>query len=435
MIWTYLDTWIVIIACLSAVSCALLGNFLVLRKMSMMGDAISHAVLPGIAIAFIVSGSRDSWMMFAGAVIAGILTALFTQGIHKLGKVDEGASMGIVFTSLFAIGLILINFAAHDVDLDPSCVLYGAIELAPLNTVEIGGIDIPRSVLSLGLVLIVNVILVSLFYKELKISSFDPALATTMGVNANLMHYALMVMVAITTVACFESAGSILVVAMFIVPAATAYLCTHRMSVMIFISLVVAVLMAVLGHVAAITIPQLWGFSDTITAGGISVVAAFIFILAVIFAPEQGVLSQRRNRFHVFLKTVEEDILGVLYRLNEAGNQGNEKNVKRFLYESLGVKRKSFNKALLNLVQNDRVQLKEGLLFLTETGETFARSIIRSHRLWEAYIYKHFNIPADHLHDAAERLEHITTKEMQDRLYKEAGETSDDPHGKPIPEK
>ena len=127
----HLDGWIVVAGMLCAMSCALLGNFLVLRRMSMMGDAISHAVLPGLAVAFLITGTRDSLPMFIGAAVVGVLTAVFTQWVNRFGKVEESASMGVVFTALFAIGLILIVRAADSVDLDPGCVLYGTISIAP----------------------------------------------------------------------------------------------------------------------------------------------------------------------------------------------------------------------------------------------------------------------------------------------------------------
>ncbi|HAW30949.1 MAG TPA: iron ABC transporter, partial [Planctomycetaceae bacterium] len=209
----YLDGWIIVAGILCSVATALLGNFLVLRKMSMLGDAITHAILPGLAAAFFISDSRSSLPMFVGAVIAGILTALFTEWIRGFGKVDEGASMGVVFTSLFALGLVMIVQAADHVDLDPGCVLYGAIELTPLDTVLIAGWEIPRVVAVLSIVLLINLLFVVCFLKELKLSSFDPALATTTGFNATLIHYTLMTLVAITAVASFETVGNILVVA------------------------------------------------------------------------------------------------------------------------------------------------------------------------------------------------------------------------------
>ncbi len=240
MAWTFLDTWIVITGVLSAMACALLGNYLVLRRMSMMGDAISHAVLPGLAIAFLVTGSRGSVAMLVGAVLIGLLTALLVQGLYRLSGLDRGAAMGVIFTTLFAIGLVLIRQAADYVDLDPSCVLYGAIELTPLDTTELLGFEIPRAALTSGGMLLINLLLVLAFYKELKITSFDPSLATTIGIDANRWHYVLMTMVAATTIVAFESVGSILVIAMLIVPGATAHLLTDRLSTMLIISLIIA---------------------------------------------------------------------------------------------------------------------------------------------------------------------------------------------------
>ena len=307
MTWYIIDTWIVLISILAAVACALLGNFLVLRKMSMMGDAISHAVLPGLAIAFLITGARASLTMFIGAAVVGILTALFTQWLSRFGKVDEGASMGIVFTTLFAVGLLLIVQAADHVDLDASCVLYGAIELTPLDVVwrpELFGsvLQVPRSALVLCTVCAVNLLFVVLFFKELRIASFDSELATTMGINANLMHYMLMTLVAITTVAAFEAVGSIIVIAMLIVPAATAHLLTDRLHWMVVISAIFAALSAALGHVSAIFLPGWMGIDPSVveatsTSGMMAVMAGVLFFIVLFCAPRQGIFVQKLGRF------------------------------------------------------------------------------------------------------------------------------------------
>ena len=289
-----LDGWIVAAGVLCAAACALVGSFLVLRRMSMMGDAISHAVLPGLAVAFLMTGSRASLPMFVGAAIAGVLTAMFTEWIRGAGKVDEGASMGVVFTTLFALGLLLVVQAADHVDLDPGCVLYGAIELTPLDTVQVGGHAIPRVVLTLGTVFLLNLTCVLLLYKELKISSFDPALATTLGINARWMHYLLMSLVALTAVAAFESVGNILVVAMLIVPAATAHLLTDRLSTMIALAVLFGAASAVLGHVGAIALPAAFGYQSTNTAGMMALMSGLFLALAMVFAPRQGILSRAR---------------------------------------------------------------------------------------------------------------------------------------------
>jgi len=291
-----LDGWIVVVGILCAVACALVGNFLVLRKMSMMGDAISHAVLPGLAIAFFITGSRANIPMFAGAAIVGVLTALFTEWVRGFGRVDESASMGLVFTTLFALGLLLIVQAADRVDLDPGCVLYGAVELTPLDTVSIAGIQVPRAALMLGIVLLVNLFCVVLFYKELKITAFDPNLATAMGINARAMHYLLMTLVAITTVAAFESVGNILVVAMLVVPAATAHLLTDRLSIMMILSALLAAAAAIFGHVGAIVVPDWFGYGSTSTAGMMAVAAGCLFTLAALLGPRHGLLGRFLRR-------------------------------------------------------------------------------------------------------------------------------------------
>lgn len=301
MTWFVIDTWIVVIGALAAIACALLGNFLVLRKMSMMGDAISHAVLPGLAIAFLVTGARASSAMFIGAAIVGLLTAVFTQWISRFGKVDEGASMGIVFTSLFALGLLLIVQAADQVDLDPGCVLYGAIELTPLDVVwrpSVFGqvIEVPRAALLLAGVTLLNLVFVIGFFKELRIVAFDPALADTMGIHSNRMHYLLMSLVAVTTVAAFEAVGSIIVIAMLIVPAATAHLLTDRLWSMVLLSTVFAAATAIFGHISALTVPGWFGFEDTSTSGMMAVVAGFLFFVVLFVAPKYGVLARRSGK-------------------------------------------------------------------------------------------------------------------------------------------
>ena len=295
MEWYSIDTWIVVVGASAAVACALLGNFLVLRKMSMRGDAISHAVLPGLAIAFLITEARASLTMFIGAAVVGVLTAVFTQWISRFGKVDEGASMGIVFTSLFAVGLLLIVQAADHVDLDPGCVLYGAIELTPLDVVwrpVLFGttLEVPRAALVLAGVTLLNVGFVVAYFKELRISSFDPELATTMGINSNLMHYMLMTLVAVTTVAAFEAVGSIIVIAMLIVPAASAHLLTDRLWLMVLLSCVFAILAAVLGHLSALIVPGWFGFADTSTSGMMAVMAGVLFVVVMLSAPKYGIL-------------------------------------------------------------------------------------------------------------------------------------------------
>ncbi len=293
MTWTTTDFHITTVGVLCAMACALPGTFLLLRRMSMMGDAISHAVLPGLAVAFLISGARTSWWMFFGAAVAGVMTALFTQWISKFGKVDRGASMGIVFTTLFAVGLILIEQGAGNVDLDARCVLYGALELVPLNMVTVfENYEMPRAAIVIGSTLLFNLAVIGFFYKEFTIASFDSGLAETQGFHPRLMHYILMTMVAVTTVAAFEAVGSIIVIAMLIVPPATAFLLTRRLPILILLSLIIAAGSAILGHLTTKAIPVIFGLPETTSSGMMATMTGIIFLLVWLLGP-QGLI--RRN--------------------------------------------------------------------------------------------------------------------------------------------
>ena len=428
----HLDGWIVVAGMLCAMSCALLGNFLVLRRMSMMGDAISHAVLPGLAVAFLVTGTRDSLPMFIGAAVVGVLTAVFTQWVNRFGKVEESASMGVVFTALFAIGLILIVRAADSVDLDPGCVLYGAIEMVPLDLRSVFGLQVPRAVFALACVFALDVLFVVMLYKELKISSFDPELATTLGMNATVMHYLLMTFTAITTVAAFESVGSILVVAMLIVPAAAAHLLTERLGAMILVSLVLAALSALLGHVGAITVPTWFGYPDTSTAGMMGVAAGVLFTIALLASPKHGIISRMLARVVLSMRIAREDMLGLMYRLEELRGGGEPYTAAAtMLREGKGVGRFTSAVAIRDMLRRRQVSRTAGGYRLTEQGRVAARLLVRSHRLWEDYLKKHLNLPIDHVHAPAERLEHVTSPAMREEL--DADRPATDPQGKSIP--
>ena len=430
--WSWmLDGWIVVVGSLAAISSALLGNFLVLRKMSMLGDAITHAVLPGIAAAFFITQSRDSLGMFIGAVVVGILTAFFTEWIRRTGNVDEGASMGVVFTSLFALGLVLLVQTADNVDLDPYCVLYGAIELSPLDTVDLFGRTIPRAVINLGVVTIVNVLFVTIFFKELKLTSFDPALATTMGYSSTVMHYALMVLVSVTAVASFESVGSILVVAMFVVPPAAAYMLTDRLAVMLCLSVLIAAASAFLGHGMAITVPTWFGYGSTTTAGMIAVATGMFFLIAATFSPHHGVLVKAVRRRILSLTILCDDIVAFLYRAEEIDHRTpNQEELRDNVLVGSGALRI----ALVLLRRHGELVRGSTSLHLTDAGRRRGRQLVRSHRLWEQYLVDRAGRDTDRIHDQAERFEHFTDRELREQLAEQTDGPTEDPHGRPIPD-
>lgn len=241
--------WIALMGFLVATACGLVGNFLILRRMALVGDAISHSVLPGIAIAFLVAKSRSSLAMFLGALAAGVVTTVIIETIHRKTRVKQDAAIGIAFTSLFALGVILISLFASKVDLDQECVLYGEIAFVPLEEmVRVGAVTLgPVSVVRMAVVTLLLAVLVVAFYKELLVSSFDPTLAVSLGINSTVVHYSLMAALSVVVVSAFEAVGAILVVAMLILPGATATLLSQRLPVMLGLTVLHAALSSVLG--------------------------------------------------------------------------------------------------------------------------------------------------------------------------------------------
>ena len=425
-----LDGWILLAAILCAIASSLIGSFLVLRRMSMLGDAIGHAVLPGLAAAFFLSSSRSSIWMFAGAVIVGLLTAFLTEWIRGQGGVDEGASMGVVFTTLFAIGLLMIVKAADHVDLDPNCVLLGAIEQTPFDRWKIAGFAIPRVVVILGAVVVCNAVFVATFYKELKLASFDPGLADAFGFHSKWMHYLLMIFVAITAVASFESVGNILVLAMLVVPTATALLLSDQLHRVLLLSVGVGILSAVVGYIASIQLPKLAGFSSTSASGMMATQAGVFFLLAMLFSPSHGLIVRRVRRNRLTIRILQEDILAYLYRLNERDRLSTSADV---LAADLNASRLFVWLATWRQIRRGNLVNDSGHLRLTEIGNQRAVEIVRSHRLWEQYLVDHAELPAARIHDKAESFEHVTDATMREELAKATRSPSTDPHGSPIP--
>lgn len=414
-------TWIMLTGATVNAACALLGSFLILRRMSMMGDAISHAVLPGLVVAFALSGSMGIVPMFIGAVIVGLLTTFLTQTLHQYARVPSDASMGIVFTALFALGVILIKMYAGGLHFDIGCVYEGALEFVPFADRVWG---LPRPLLSSLIVLGINSLVLVAFWKELKLSSFDPALATTMGFSATAMHYLLMTLVSITTVASFEAVGSILVVAMLIVPASTAYLLTDRLGPMVILSAVIGVLAAVLGYWAGM-------YWDTSISGMMTVVAGCLFGLTVLFAPQYGVISKVIHNVQMALQVLREDLLAMLFRVEELGSQ--KALSPADAQAALGgtwLARVATNQ----LVRSGQLDQENSHLALTNSGRDAARQLVRSHRLWEAFLVKHLGLPLDHVHDPAHRVEHYIDAEIQQRIVEDLESSAHDPHGRDIPD-
>lgn len=416
-------------AVLAALTCGLLGNFLVLRRQSLMGDAISHAVLPGLVVAFLISSSRSPLLMLAGAAIAGVVAVVLIEMVKKLGRVEPGAAMGVVFSIMFAFGVLMIEqAAARHVDLDADCLLYGQLENlfwfgAPPTFAELWAWStveaIPRQVWLLLIVAAAAVVFVTIFFKELRIAAFDPELSTSQGIHAGVMHYALMVLVAAATVASFEAVGSILVIAMLIAPAAAARLLTDRLVSQVIVSLIVAMVCGVGGYYAATAVTGAFGAPSVNAAGSMTVLAGLLVFLAAMFSPSHGIVARRLRQAALARASGIDDLLLALYRFRETGQP------------LTGIKqlpnRPGFDvhRALRRAVAHGLIEHTAQRLRLTETGLARATQLMRRHRLWEDYLVHEAGLEPDHVHHTAAQLEHLDTTPV--------GTTDTDPHGKPIP--
>jgi manganese/zinc/iron transport system permease protein len=356
-------------------------------------------------------------------VAVGLLTTFLTQTLHQYGRVPTDAAMGAVFTSLFALGVVLLKRYIDRLHFDVACVFEGSLAYAALDTFEFAGIEWPRQVLTIAPVVILNLAVILLFWKELKISAFDPGLATTMGYSATTMHYLLMALVAVTSVASFEAVGSILVVAMLIAPPATAHLLCDRLGPMVFVACVFAILSAVFGYWLA----DVW---DVAPAGAMSVVAGGCYALAVLFSPQYGILSTLVRNLQTSLRILREDILSMLYRAEEYQSRSLTSGEAVTAVGGGWLARW----ALAMLRRRGRVAVTTDGLHLTPDGRERAKRLVRGHRLWEAYLVKHLGLPLDHVHGPADRFEHFIHEPLREELQKAVDDAERDPHGRDIPE-
>ena len=350
-----------LIASIVAVACALPGVFLVLRRMAMMSDAISHTVLLGIVIAFFITKNINSPLLLIGAALMGVITVSLVELLNRTRLVHEDAAIGLVFPAIFSVAVILISRFAGDVHLDTDAVLLGELAFAPFNRLRLFGMDIgPQALYSSGGILLLNILFIFLLYKELKLATFDPALAAVLGFAPAVIHYGLMTLVSLTAVGAFDAVGSVLVVAFMIAPPAAAYLLTDNLSRMLIYSALIGIFSAVGGYWLAHGL-------DASIAGSMATMTGISFLIAYLLAPERGLIAQARRRraqrvefaltmltMHIahHTATLEAEQENEVIRLNE-----HLKWSPQFAMEIVGIAER---RAL--------VQQKKGLLVLTESG-------------------------------------------------------------------
>ncbi|WP_417265985.1 metal ABC transporter permease [Brumimicrobium sp.] len=353
------------IACLVAVACAIPGTFLVLRKMAMISDAISHSILPGLVVGFFITQDLNSPLLILFAALTGVLTVVLVEKIQQTKLVKEDTAIGLVFPVLFSIGVIMIAKYANDVHLDVDAVLLGELAFAPFDRIYYGTVDLgPKSLWVIGTILLVTLILLFAFFKELKMSTFDAGLATSLGFSPVIIHYGLMSVASITTVGAFDAVGAILVVAMMIAPAASAYLLTTNLKKMIGLACFVGVFSAISGYWLASSL-------DASIAGSIATMLGLVFLIIYLFAPDKGFIAviyrEKQQRREVMLITF------LLHLKNH--NEIEERHVNH-LNEHINWQ-KVRSKTILNLaLKNNMIRISDDVVALTDKGDEFTSKAI-----------------------------------------------------------
>ncbi len=354
-----------IIASLVAIACAIPGTFLVLRKMAMISDAISHSILPGIVVGFFITQDLNSPLLILLAAVTGVITVVLVEYIQKTGLVKEDTAIGLVFPILFSIGVILIAKNANDVHLDIDAVLLGELAFSPFNRFVITGVDLgPKSLWVIGTIVLITVGLLIAFFKELKVSTFDAGLAASLGFSPMLLHYGLMTVSSVTTVGSFDAVGAILVVALMIAPAATAYLLTTNLKKMLIYAVCFGVFSAISGYWLAHGL-------DASISGSITTVLGFVFLLVYLIAPHRGIIAvlyrEKQQRIEVSL------LVFLLHLSNH--NEKEERHVKH-LNEHINWQ-KVQSKTVLDLaLKNNMIEINEHIVSLTKKGEAFTKQAI-----------------------------------------------------------
>jgi manganese/zinc/iron transport system permease protein len=353
-----------LIAVMVAVACSIPGVFLVLRKMAMMSDAITHTILLGIVIGFLIINDINSPLLIIGASLVGLLTVYLVELLNRTRLLSEDSAIGIVFPLLFSIAIIMITMFTGDVHLDTDAVLLGELAFAPFNRLKIGGVDLgAKAIYIMGSVLIVNIALVVFFFKELKISIFDSALAAVLGFSPVLLQYGLMASVSVTTVAAFEAVGSILVIAFMIGPPISAYLLTDDLKRMLLISAGIGAVNALLGYQIAFAF-------DVSIAGSMATMTGISFILVFIFAPERGMITVATRRKRQRWDFTKKSILFHIMNHQEDSNEDSENGVDT-IYHHINQSKEILGKMMKQLMDDQLVVIEHDTYHLRDQGRTY----------------------------------------------------------------
>ena len=438
------DGWPVLMAMLVGLGCSLPGTVFLLRRAALLGDAVSHSVLPGLAGGLLIAGllhehgseenlfgmSINMLYILGGALAAGLLSAAVIEALHRYSRIKPDTALGAVFPAFFAAGVILIEVVASGAHLDADCIFYGSLEtIGEFHQI------VPTLIAT---VLVVCFFLIS--YKEILISSFDPQLGRILGLRVRLVNVLLIALLTTVVVCAFEAVGAILVVAFLIIPPAAAYLLVDRLHRVFLVAAATGMASGLLGCWLTNVLGTEWIGFETARAPTMAIVAGLIFLLVFLLAPERGVLAQYRSRLALRRRILDENFLGAVYRLARSGRSGQpappEAGSVR-LEEAAAALRYPADHLLPPLRRGVRrgevVDRGDGTVSLTSSGESRIGQILRAHRLWESYMTSELGTAPDHVHDAADQIEHYLQPGLVEELDALLEHPREDPHGREIP--
>lgn len=405
------------------ISCGLLGSFIVVRKLSLFGDTLSHAVLPGVAIGYLVAGEKDPLAIFVGATLAGVLGTVMVHLIKKTTHIKEDSSLGMVLAGFYGVGIVLMNRIQKLPTGTQSGIdkfLFGqAAALSPTEVWMIAGVAMAA------------VVMVLLFYRQFLLGSFDMGFARSMGLPAGVFHYLLMMLLAFTVVVSLQAVGAVLVSAMLVIPAASAYLLTDRMHRMLILASGFGIFSGVLGAFFSF-------LGNSLPTGPLMVLAASsVFTLSFLFSPKHGLVSRWRKRRSSQVRIRNENTLKAIYQVRESYGFAGEGVKVGDLALRMNEEEDEVVRRLRDLRSVGVCDLKEiegaSFAFLNPEGWLRACAVVRNHRLWELYLTNQAEYEPDHVHDDAEIIEHVLGEETVRRLERLLDYPAEDPHGKLIP--
>ena len=409
--------------------CGLLGSFIVVRKLSLMGDTLSHAVLPGVALGFLWTMTKNPWAIFVGATIAGLLGTVVVHWIHTTTHIKEDSAMGLVLSGFYALGICLFTMiqqlpTGNKAGLDK--FMFG--QAAALSAEDLWMI---------GIITILSLIAIVLFYKEFLVTSFDFGFAHALGLSARFFHYLIMLLLALSVVIALQAVGVVLVSALLITPAATAFLLTDRMHRM----LIYASLFGMGAGVAGAFFSYLG--NNLPTGPFIIVAASTLFALALFFSNRYGIIPRWIRNLSRDRRIQVENTLKAVYHVREENAFSHDGIPVKALGDRRNLSPSEVEKEIRQLVRRGLATLEEGepepppsperKLFLTASGWETACRIVRNHRLWELYLTESVRYRPDHVHDDAEEIEHLLGEDTVRQLERRLNYPTRDPHGKLIP--